>query len=217
MSMSLDVALGYVFRQPELLEQALTHPSHGPRHYQRLEFLGDRVLGLVVADMVCSRFTDATEGELSRRFTMLVREATLAEIGQKWGLAEEIRLGPGEPLKPAIVADVVEAVLGAIYEDGGLEAVRGLVQRAWAPYLECKDEKDPKSRLQEKVQGAGHPLPEYVVVSEEGPDHDKCFTVEVRTVFGCGKGKGASKQLAGIAAARVLLQNLENDTENEND
>lgn len=202
--------LGYTFRQPDLLQQALTHPSFGPQHYQRLEFLGDRVLGVVVGDMLYERFPQASEGELSRRFTVLVREATLAEIGQQWGIAEVIRLGAGEPLKPAIVADAVEAVLGAIWLDGGREAVKGLVEKAWQPYLELKDEKDPKSRLQEMVQAEGHPLPEYVVRVEEGPDHNKSFTVEVRSALGAATGQGVSKQAAGVAAAAALLAQLEN-------
>ncbi len=209
MSKAFAQSLGYVFRQPQLLEQALTHPSFGPENYQRLEFLGDRVLGLVVADMLFKHFPDAAEGELSRRFTMLVREATLAEIGREWSLEGEVRLGAGEALKQAIMADVVEAVLGAMYEDGGLEAVKGLVETAWKPYLERKDEKDPKSRLQELVQGGGNPLPEYVVIAEEGPDHNKNFTVEVRSALGVGTGQGISKQVAGAAAAAALLAQLE--------
>lgn len=211
MSETFAAKLGYTFRQPQGLEQALTHPSCGADNYQRLEFLGDRVLGVAVAEMLFRRFPQAAEGELSRRFTLLVREATLAEVGGEWGIAEFIRLGPGEPLKPAIVADVVEAVLGALYEDGGMKAVRGLVEQAWKPYLERKDEKDPKSRLQERVQADGNPLPEYVVLAEEGPDHNKSFTVEVRTVLGNASGQGASKQLAGVAAAVALLGRLENE------
>lgn len=202
-------SLGYTFRQPELLEQALTHPSFGAKNYQRLEFLGDRVLGLIVADMLFAHFPEAAEGELSRRFTMLVREAALAEIGREWRLEDVIRLGAGEVVKQAILADVVEAVLGAIYEDGGVEAVRGLVKTAWKPYLERKDEKDPKSRLQELVQGGGNPLPEYVVIAEEGPDHNKNFTVEVRSALGVGTGQGMSKQVAGTAAAAALLAQLD--------
>lgn len=209
MSEALATRLGYRFRQPALLEQALTHPSFGPGNYQRLEFLGDRVLGLVVSDLLFGRFPEAAEGELSRRFTMLVREATLAEIGQEWQLEGEVRLGAGEALKQAIVADVVEAVLGAMYQDGGLEAVRGVVETAWKPYLDRKDEKDPKSRLQELVQGGGNPLPEYVVIAEEGPDHNKNFTVEVRSALGVGTGQGVSKQVAGAAAAAALLAQLE--------
>ncbi|TKW61629.1 MAG: ribonuclease III [Blastochloris viridis] len=209
MSDAFAKRLGYVFRQPELLKQALTHPSFGAENYQRLEFLGDRVLGLIVADMLFKHFPDAAEGELSRRFTMLVREPTLAEIGREWRLEDVVSLGAGEALKPAIMADIVEAVLGAMYEDGGEEAVRGLVQAAWKPYLERKDEKDPKSRLQELVQAGGNPLPEYVVIAEEGPDHNKNFTVEVRSALGIGTGQGVSKQVAGAAAAAALLAQLD--------
>jgi ribonuclease III len=201
--------IGYSFSRKALLEKALTHPSFGTENYQRLEFLGDRVLGLVVADMLFARFPEAAEGELSRRFTMLVREPTLAEIGREWRLEDVARLGAGEVLKQAILADMVEAVLGAIYEDNGLEAVRGVVQTAWKPYLDLKDEKDPKSRLQELVQGGGNPLPEYVVIAEEGPDHNKNFTVEVRSALGVGTGQGVSKQVAGAAAAAALLAQLD--------
>lgn len=200
--------LNDVIRQPGLLEQALTHPSFGSGHYQRLEFLGDRVLGLVVADLLFSRFPQADEGELSRRFTLLVREATLADIGRGWQLQEDIRLGAGEGLKTAILADVVEAVLGALYLEGGLEAVRGLVETAWQPYLERKDEKDPKSRLQELVQAGGQPLPQYAVVAEDGPAHQRIFTMEVCCALGTATGQGTSKQAAGAAAATVLLARL---------
>ncbi len=187
----------------------MTHPSWGKPHYQRLEFLGDKVLGAAVAELLVERFADADEGELSRRHTALVRESTLVDVAARYEVGPYVRLGPGEPLKPAIMADVVEAILGDIGSKHGPAAVRAVVAEAWAPYLDQKDEKDPKTRLQEIVQGQGHPLPTYNVVTEAGPDHDKTFTVEVRTAMGTATGTAGTKQNAGAAAAAELMNQLE--------
>jgi ribonuclease III len=211
MHKDLQQRLGYHFKDAALLEAALTHSSHSVDNYERLEFIGDRVLGLAVADMLWGKFPEAHEGELSRRFTALVRESCLVQVAGFWNVSGAIRYGAGELERPSILADVVEAILGAIWLDGGLEAVKDIVSRDWADLSDVKDEKDPKSRLQEWLQGKGFDLPLYEVLEERGPAHDKHFTVKVITAKGESLGEGRSKQVASANAAQAMMMILESE------
>jgi ribonuclease-3 len=219
---ALAARLGHRFETRALLERAVTHPSAAPRHgegshgYERLEFLGDRVLGLVVADLLLARFPEESEGALGRRLAELVRRETLAEVAGRLGLAGCVRLAKGERAagerdNPAILADVCEAVLGALYLDGGLGAARAVIEPLWAPLIETAEHppQDAKTALQEWAQGRGLPLPEYRELSRSGPAHEPIFTVEV-SVAGdsSARGEGRSKRLAEQSAAGRLLARL---------
>jgi len=222
MTKSTKVLLGYAFADPALLEEALTHRSaagRGSAAYERLEFLGDRVLGLVVADMLMQAFPDENEGALARRLAALVREDTLAAVARDIGLGPKIHLGPGEAESGgrennALLADVCEAMIAAIYRDGGLEPARRFIQAHWSARLaaEPAPPQDAKSALQEWAQARGLSLPSYRVVEREGPDHAPVFTVAVEV---SGKpsavATGASKRVAEQAAARMLLEEIETD------
>lgn len=215
-------ALGHEFSDPSLLNEALTHrsASSGPIiGYERLEFLGDRVLGLVVADMLLDAFPDESEGALARRLAELVRADTLAAVARDIDLGAEIRLGPGEAESGgrennAILADACEATIAAIYRDGGLAASRRFIERHWSDRLaaEPAPPQDAKSMLQEWAQARGLPLPVYSVVEREGPDHAPQFTVSVEVA---GKpsaaATGRSKRVAEQAAARTMLDAIEGD------
>ncbi len=208
--------LGYRFEKPELLDEALTHvsaPKADGQSYQRLEFLGDRVLGLAIADLLYRTFPGAPEGELSRRLAELVRRESCAEIAIAWDIGPYLKLGAGEAhagerRNQTILADVCEAIIGAAFLDGGYEAARGVVERAFQPLLEAprRPLRDPKSALQEWAQGRGLPPPTYSIVEQTGPDHAPKFRVMVKvkgaeTEFGLG----TSKRIAEQAAARSLL------------
>ena len=208
--------LGYRFEKPELLDEALTHvsaPKADGQSYQRLEFLGDRVLGLAIADLLYRTFPGAPEGELSRRLAELVRRESCAEIAIAWDVGPYLKLGAGEAhagerRNQTILADVCEAIIGAAFMDGGYEAARDLVERAFQPLLEAprRPLRDPKSALQEWAQGRGLPPPTYEIVEQTGPDHAPRFRVMVKvkgaeTEFGLG----TSKRIAEQAAARSLL------------
>lgn len=205
----LQQRLGFKFTDSALLGQALRHPSSGEPSYQRLEFLGDRVLGLVIGEWLYERFPHADEGELSRRLTALVRESTLAGIATVWGVADVVQVGVGERSKDSILADVVESLLGAVWLQGGMEAVRALVRREWLPFVDAADEKDAKTRLQEWLQQRGLPVPAYEVVDEQGPAHDRYFRIKVTSEQGEAEGEGRSKQLASTRAAENLMKILE--------
>jgi ribonuclease-3 len=208
--------LGYSFEKPAFLDEALTHvsaPKADGQSYQRLEFLGDRVLGLAIADLLYRTFPGATEGELSRRLAELVRRESCAEIAIAWDVGPYLKLGAGEAhsgerRNPTILADVCEAIIGAVFMDGGYEAARGVIERAFQPLLEAprRPLRDPKSALQEWAQGRGLPPPSYTIVEQTGPDHAPRFRVMVKvkgaeTEFGLG----TSKRIAEQAAARSLL------------
>lgn len=208
--------LGYRFENPALLDEALTHvsaPKADGQSYQRLEFLGDRVLGLAIADLLYRTFPGAPEGELSRRLAELVRRESCAEIAIAWDVGPYLKLGAGEAhagerRNQTILADVCEAIIGAAFMDGGYEAARGLIERAFQPLLEAprRPLRDPKSALQEWAQGRGLPPPTYAIVEQTGPDHAPRFRVMVKvkgaeTEFGLG----TSKRIAEQAAARSLL------------
>lgn len=216
----LYLILGHRFRAPSLLVEALTHPSTaGGINYQRLEFLGDRVLGLVIADLLYSRYPSLKEGELARRLADLVRREALVEVALKIGLVPHIIMAKsaeddGGRKKPAILADACEAVIGALYRDGGLDVARAFIESAWTPLLtdSSRGGRDPKSALQEWAQGAGLPTPVYRETGREGPDHAPSFTVEVE-VRGHKpvSGTGSSKRAAEMLAAETLLKKVQND------
>jgi ribonuclease-3 len=219
----LALAIGHRFERPERLSTALTHSStlshagKGEASYERLEFLGDRVLGLIVADLLLKRFSAESEGAIAKRFAMLVSQQALAKVARDLALGAFVRLSSGEEEtggrdNPAILADVMEAIIAALYRDGGLEAARAFVEPRWSSLIEenLSLPREPKTALQEWAQGRGLPLPIYKQESREGPDHDPEFTVSV-SVEGLGDatGTGRSKRLAEQAAAERLLARLE--------
>jgi ribonuclease III len=222
--------LRYRFARPELLREALTHPSAlppkpsgrrarrtaPPRHYERLEFLGDRVLGLIVADLLWRRFDSEPEGPLTRRHGELVRRDTLAAIARELGLDRFVQLSPAEAAagrahSPSVLADVLEAVIAAIYLDGGLTAAVAFVERLWGPRVADmkRPPRDPKTLLQEWAQGRGLRLPVYRLAATSGPDHARRFTVTVRLADREeASATASSKRAAEAAAAAALLERL---------
>lgn len=213
----MEKALGYRFKDQELVARALTHSStrgSGSQHdNERLEFLGDRVLGLAIAGALIEAYPEAVEGDLARRFNQLVKRETCAAVGRSIGLGQHLILsdseaGSGGRDKDTILADAIEALLGAIHTDGGFDKSRAVVLRLWEPHLAGKSHAsaDPKSALQEWAQGRGLPLPRYVEVSRSGPDHAPRFVSEVR-ISGCkpAQGTGTSKRAAEQAAATTML------------
>jgi ribonuclease III len=215
----LEARLGYRFADPELLERALTHSSAvspGKRiaqSYQRLEFLGDRVLGLVVADLLYRRLPKANEGELSRSLNALVRKETCAAIARQLELGPDMILGDSEARtggaqKEAILGDVTEAIIGAIYCDGGLGRAYELIERFFGDQigLANTDRADAKTTLQEWAQGRGLEPPAYVETERKGPDHAPEFTISVRIAgFEPLDATGASKKVAEHKAAEAFL------------
>jgi len=215
----LEARLGYRFADPELLERALTHSSAvspGKRiaqSYQRLEFLGDRVLGLVVADLLYRRLPKANEGELSRSLNALVRKETCAAIARQLELGPDLILGDSEARtggaqKEAILGDVTEAIIGAIYCDGGLGRAYELIERFFGDQigLANTERADAKTTLQEWAQGRGLEPPAYVETERRGPDHAPEFTISVRIAgFEPLDATGASKKVAEHKAAEAFL------------
>ncbi len=216
---SLEERIGYRFTDVALLDSALSHISalKGARNragsYQRLEFLGDHVLGLVISDMLFRAFPKADEGELSRRLADLVRKETCAEIARTIDLGAAIRLGSSEAnaggrTRPAILADVCEALIGAVYLDGGFSAAEALVGRLWAARMQTKAQplRDPKTVLQEWAQARGLPTPAYREIARTGPDHDPEFRVAVQLPrLAPAEGSGRSKRAAEQAAAAAMM------------
>jgi ribonuclease III len=215
----VEAKLGHAFADRTLLARALTHISAATSaegrlgSYQRLEFLGDRVLGLAVSTMLIEAFPKANEGELSRRLAELVRAEACAEVAAEMDLGPHIRLGAGEASsggrkKVAILSDVCESVIGAVYLDAGFDAAGALVDRFWRPRMlaPVRPLRDPKTALQEWAQGRGLPTPFYREVERLGPDHSPHFRVSV-AVEGVAEaeGQGASKRSAEQAAALTLL------------
>lgn len=212
----LESTLGHRPGDQSLFERALTHSSSGPESYERLEFLGDRVLGLIVARWLYERFEREPEGKLSRRYNVLVARETCASIGRDIGLPARIRLGKqarddGANQSDNVVGDVVEALIGALSIDGGFEAAERFVRRAWEPVLTAqrKAPKHPKSALQELAALRGLRAPKYDTVSRTGAHHTPRFTVTV-SISGAGEATadGSSKQEAETAAAEKLLNEL---------
>ncbi len=213
----LQETLGHVFVDQGLLTTALTHMSaEGSRleSYQRLEFLGDRVLGLSIADMLFVRYREAEEGDMSRRLADLVRKETCAEVALAWNLGAFMRLGEGEILagarkNKAILADACEAIIGAVFIDGGYAAARGLVERAFGERLlkPVRPLRDAKTALQEWAQGQGYQTPTYSERGRSGPDHAPVFRVAARIPgLADAEAQGPSKRLAEQAAAEAFLR-----------
>ena len=216
----LAETLGHRFRRPDLLEEAVTHPSAaGPARpdNQRLEFLGDRVLGLVMAEALLAAFPEEAEGALAPRLNDLVRREKLAEVASGIGLGQHLVLGRSENTtggrrKKAILADAMEAVIAALYLDGGMEVARGFILDRWGARIEAAREapSDAKSRLQEWAQARGLSPPVYSVTGQSGPDHLPVFEIEARLETGeAATGSASSKKTAEQAAARALLATLE--------
>lgn len=211
--------LGHDFRRPALLVTALTHSSLSGASRpdnQRLEFLGDRVLGLVMAEALLAADPGATEGQLAPRFNALVRRETCAEVARALGLGDVLRLGRSETMsggrrKEALLGDAMEAVIAAVYLDGGYEAARSVVLRHWAGRIGAveADARDPKTALQEWAQARGLPPPAYQELARQGPDHAPEFTIEARLSSGeSASATAGSKRLAEQAAARALMARL---------
>ncbi len=212
--------IGHPFSDPGLLAQALTHRSAGAPHNERLEFLGDSIVNMLVAQALYQRWPKADEGALTRARAELVREAALAAIARELQLGERITLGAGEMKtgghrRDSILADTFEAVVAAIYLDAGFDACRAVV----LPWFETsmaalpatgRPEKDPKTRLQEWLQGRQRPLPQYELVSESGDDHAKIFRVRCNLTepAAATEGEGASRRLAEQQAAAAALELL---------
>ncbi len=211
--------IGHAFARRELLELAVTHRSAAPRRdgrilaNERLEFLGDRVLGLVIAELLLDRHAEEDEGQLSHRLHALVRREALARVGLAIGVDQALKLSKGEAdgggrENTNLVADACEAVIGALFLDGGLPAASAFIHREWAPLLRenTQPAKDARTALQEAVQGKGKPLPFYRTVGTDGPDHAPRFIVEV-SVEGqeSVRAEGRSKQAASEAAAAAML------------
>ncbi|NIR62126.1 MAG: ribonuclease III [Gammaproteobacteria bacterium] len=216
---SLAARLGYRFTDWRLLQDAVTHRSAGSRNNERLEFLGDAVLNLMVADALFDSHPDAREGDLSRLRATLVNRETLARIAQELEISECLVLGPGEMKsgghrRQSILADAVEAVLGAIYRDGGYaacaEVVHRLLDTRLAELPDPETLKDPKTRLQEFLQSRQRPLPDYRVLEVSGEEHARSFLVECRVegLAEAPQARGRSRRKAEQAAASKALQRL---------
>jgi ribonuclease III len=214
----LEERIGYHFADRDLLANALTHVSALPGKnrtgcYQRLEFLGDHVLGLIVSEMLYREFPQADEGELSRRLADLVRKETCAEIARSIDLGAALKLGSAESnsggrKRPAILADVCESLIGAVFIAGGYVVATELVERLWGERMRTpqKPVRDPKTVLQEWAQGRGLPTPSYREVERTGPHHNPEFRVEVSlSKFDPAEGLGPSKRAAEQAAAAAML------------
>lgn len=220
---SFQDRLGHHFARPELLAQAVTHASMSSANRddnQRLEFLGDRVLGLVMAEALLALDPTATEGQLAPRFNALVRKETCADVAREIDLGVVLRLGRSEMLsggrrKQALLGDGIEAVIAAVYLDAGFEAAKTLILNLWGERVhEVKeDARDPKTSLQEWAQGRGLQPPRYEEVRRTGPDHAPEFTIAARLENGASQQATAgSKRQAEQAAAQALLAQLESDT-----
>lgn len=221
--MAFAARLGHDFARPELLHRALTHPSmSSPARpdNQRLEFLGDRVLGLVMAEALLQADKGASEGQLAPRFNALVRKETCAEVARALDLGAALKLGRSEMLsggrrKEAILADAMEAVIAAVYLDAGFDAARAIVLHHWGDRLHnvARDARDSKTMLQEWAQARGKPPPSYVEAGRSGPDHAPQFTIEVQLDNGLSaRASAGSKRQAEQLAARALLERLEAET-----
>ncbi len=211
--------IGYSFQDETLLEEALSHRSATGRSYERLEFLGDAVLNFVIAEILFQRFPRAGEGQLTRLRARLVRRESLAELAREVGLGEYLRLGGGELKsggrdRESILADALEAVVAAVYRDGGLEACRDTIERLFRGRIRSVSpedaSKDPKTRLQEHLQAMQRPLPEYTVVETSGAAHRRAFTVRCRVeglveeVVGHGSSRRRAEQDAATRALELL-------------
>ena len=213
----LQEALGHQFASPDLLVRALTHASvagaRGRANYERLEFLGDRVLGLVIADMLDLHFPQSREGDLSKRLARLVSGGTCAAVATEMGLGDFIRTGgPGNGqgrLTASVLGDACEAVLGALYRDAGIGAARAVIERYWRPRLESMSGplRDAKTELQEWAHRKGFEIPTYTELQRSGPDHALHFEIEVTVgLVPPARGRGKSKREAEHDAASTILR-----------
>ena len=211
--------LGYKFKNPHHLIEAVTHPSissKGKRDNQRLEFLGDRVLGLVIASALLKEDEEAKEGLLAPRYNVLVRKECCSEIAVDLDLGPVLKLGRSEMLsggrrKKALLGDAIEAVIAAVFLDGGYNAVKSVVLKHWGPKIESVESnaRDAKTELQEWAQSYGYAPPTYTLVSREGPDHEPIFVIEALLENGLSyKSRAGNKREAEKAAAAVLLRRI---------
>ncbi len=216
----LNAALHYHFKNPDLLREALTHPSissdSAMLNYERLEFLGDAVLGLAVAEFLLQEYPNEAEGDIARRHAALVCGQAVSDVARELNLGEYIIMTEGEQnaggrQNAANLENTMEAIIGALYLDGGLVPVQELVRHYWHPRAATMKEppKDPKTALQEWAQGRGKPIPLYRVVNSQGPSHAPVFTIEV-VVDGCPvfQAQAGSKRIAERDAAQQLLSHL---------
>jgi len=215
--------IGHRFASPDLLIRAVTHASMSSANRddnQRLEFLGDRVLGLVMAEALLSLDTKATEGQLAPRFNALVRKETCADVARDIDIGAVLKLGRSEMLsggrrKQALLGDAIEAIIAAVYLDSGFDAARELILRLWGERVQSvkQDARDAKTALQEWAQARGYPPPAYVETDRKGPDHAPLFTITVEVESGANAGATApSKRQAEQAAAKTLLAQLEKNS-----
>jgi ribonuclease-3 len=211
--------LGYEFKQPQLLQRALTHRSYAPEHYERLEFLGDSVLGCVIAHHLITAFPQLSEGELSRLRSNLVKEETLVLLAQQLDLGSYLKLGEGERKsagfrRPSILADALEAIFGAVFIDAGYVAEEQVVLHLFVPYLSKVDlntlGKDAKTLLQEFLQSKYIALPTYTVLATQGLAHEQVFQVEcaIPALKIATRGAGATRRLAEQQAAQSAYQSI---------
>lgn len=218
----LQQRLGHRFQRPELLQRALTHRSYGAEHNERLEFLGDAVLSLAVSRLLFDRFGDSDEGDLTRVRAHLVREDSLHKAALQLHLSDELRMSEGEARgggaqRASILADAMEAVIGAVYLDGGLEAAQALVKQLFGEVIDSTTvdswRKDPKTELQELLQGRRLPVPSYRIVATRGQAHAQTFEVEcaVPSLQLTQLGEGRSRRAAEQEAAQKVLVLLQGD------
>ncbi|TDE37392.1 ribonuclease III [Antarcticimicrobium sediminis] len=218
---AFETRIGHTFKRPELLVRALTHGSVSSTtraDNQRLEFLGDRVLGLVMAEALLLDDTSASEGQLAPRFNALVRKEACAEVAREIDLGAVLKLGRSEMLsggrrKLALLGDAMEAVIAAVYRDAGFEPARDMILRLWGPRIQSveEDARDAKTALQEWAQARRQSPPQYVEVDRSGPDHAPVFTIAARLESGEeAKASAGSKRQAEQTAAKTLLERLDN-------
>ena len=218
--------IGYDFKQRDLLTRAITHKSYSHearhdnvRHNETFEFLGDSVLGFVIGDVLFRHFPDLDEGALSKMKAYLVSATSLAAKARRYGMGDVLLLGVGEEKtggrkKDSLLANMFEAIIAAVFLDGGIEPARKLIEQSFADDIGAIDQQDLlfhdyKTALQELAQGKGLQLPDYNVVGEVGPDHDKTFIVEVKVGSFSARGEGSSKKEAQQQAARRALQEFD--------
>ncbi len=218
---SFYTKIDYRFKNENLLKEALTHPSishrHLIRHYERLEFLGDRVLGLIIADLLYHHYEKDMEGDLAKRLAFLVSKEPLIAIAKQLELDKYVIVGRGvssynEERRLSLLADACEAVIAALYLDGGLEIARKFVEKNWSSLLMDMESipKDAKSSLQEWAQGRGKSVPEYTIIAQEGPPHAPVFTIEIRVAgLKPQHAKAGSRRQAEQCAAALVLKELE--------
>ena len=223
----LSELLGHTFKKPALLTQALTHSSITKNRSgrlesnERLEFLGDRALGLVVAEWLFNQFSDEEEGDLARRFAALVRREALAQVADELNLASYLIVDPADEntvigKNSSVLADACEALIGALYLDGGITVVQPFIMKYWTGLLEAdiNPPQDAKTALQEWAQGQGIPLPVYREINREGPSHEPIFTMEVCVGdFAPVQAQGSSKRIAEQRVAEILLETIQSDND----